>query len=130
MVPFTTGVFVELIYNPDPDLPSVLRFYPGDIFIALLNDIPFIILAFFIKHSCHNLKTPQKTAIACAGVLSVSLNLIINIDVWKGIVLHLPGSSTAAIVYIFLPIYGIIAMMVGYGVGWLIGKIILMMKNT
>lgn len=131
-IPILVGLTTELLYNPELGL----RFYMGDIFIGPLNAIPFIILAFLVKYiwldpkiqSSPNL-FQHKSGIICAGIFTICFNLYINIDVWKGIALNLSGSSTAVIIYVFLPIYGVITILVGYGIGILAGKIIIRVKN-
>lgn len=127
LIPFIVSAIMEITYNPDLGV----RFYLGDILLALVNDIPYILLAFLAKYIWQeHSKIAQnillhKIGVFFAGGVSISFNLYVNIGTWRGIAQHLPGSSTAVIVYVFLPIYGIIAMLIGYVLGFFIGKIII-----
>jgi len=132
LLPFLVSIAVEIV--SDPREAYNLRFIflsPSFFLIGLLNDVPFILLAFLVRSLWHRPKDEKykdflrhKAGVIGAGVISISLILYINISIWISIVLLLPGFSTAVISYIFLPIYGIIALLVGYGLGRIVYKFV------
>lgn len=128
---------VVAIIFASQDFFSMLRsIFPSLMLIGLLNAVPFIIFAFLVRSLWQRpeVETPQdffkhKGGVIGAGVVGIGLVLFVNISIWTSIALMLPGFSTAVIAFIFLPVYGIIGILIGYGSGRLIGKIILRYRN-
>lgn len=141
VLPMIVGLAIEIIFDPKDLLNIVKLFFsqfisPWKLFNLLWIDIPFIIYAFIVRSLWYRpeVETPQdflkhKAGVIGAGILTIGFVVYVNIGFWIGIVLHQPGASTSAIAYLFLPFYGIMTNLVGYGLGRLIGKIILHYKN-
>lgn len=137
LMPLAVITVVEIIFNPKDFLNTLLSSFPSFILMGLPNSIPFIALAFLVKtlwnrpegESFQNY-LKHKIGVIAAGIFSVGFIFYINIELWVSINLHLPGSSTGVIIYALIPPYGFIALLVGYGFGWIIGRIILWYKET
>jgi hypothetical protein len=136
LLPFIVESIVELIFDFKNFFNTLLPLLASFILMGLLNSIPFVILAFIVRSLWYRPETERlkdyfkhKSGVIGAGILSIGSNLCVNIAVWVGSALNLAGSSTSVIVYVFLPIYGTITILIGYAVGRLIGKIILHYKN-
>lgn len=134
-LPLIVESVVTIILDPKDFLNIFSSFFLSLILIGLLNDIPFIVFAFLVRSLWNRPEAEKfqdffkhKTGVISAGIISIGSILYINIGVWISIMRVLPGSSTSVIVYAFLPIYGVIAILVGYGCGWFVGKIILRVK--
>lgn len=135
-MPLIVESVVVIIFNPKDFLNILMSFFPSLILIGLLNDVPFIVFAFLVRSLWNRPEVESsqdffkhKVGVFGAGIIGIGFVLFINVSVWISVALILPGFSTSAIAYDFLPIYGIIAILVGYGSGRLIGKIILRYKE-
>lgn len=140
-LPVIVGIAVEIIFNPK-DFHSIFRYFLSPFFsmwsllILLWNDIPFIVFAFIIRSLWNRPEVESyqdffkhKTGVIGAGAVTIGISLFVNINIWVGIVLHLPGASTSVIAYLFLPFITLIAIPIGYWFGRLVGKLILKKKR-
>jgi len=90
----------------------------------------FLILAFLVKSKIQISADTTKSSIieysqaVGAWIFAVVFSIIMNIDVLVS------KSSTAVIAYIFIPFYEVIMILIGYLLGWIIGKIILWNRTT
>lgn len=93
------------------------------------NTIPFIFLAFLLKSQIGKKSNTSKPYILRvseaigAWVLTVGFSFLIHLDV------SIPNSSTESLAYLFIPYYEIVTILLGYGLGKLVGKIILKIKS-
>jgi hypothetical protein len=134
LLPFLVSIVVKLIFFPKDFLDVFISISPSSFFAGIFNDIPFIIIAFMVRSLWYRPETESyqdffkhKSGVIGAGLLTIGFSLIVNISIWVGIILHNRGSSTSVIAYFFLPFYCIVIILVGYGIGRFIGKI--MLKN-
>lgn len=94
----------------------------------VLHSIPFIFLAFLIRSQLgEKVDSPvlyilRLSKVIGAWVVTIGFTLYINI------VVLISDSSTAVLAYLFIPFYETVAILVGYGCGWLVGKIIIWAK--
>jgi hypothetical protein len=136
LLPLIVESVVAIIFASKDFFSMLKSIFPSLILIGLLNDVPFIIFAFLVRSLWHRpeVETSQdffkhKGGVIGAGLVGIGFVLFINISIWLSVTLMLPGFSTAVIAFIFLPIYGIIGILIGYGSGRLIGKIILRYRS-
>ncbi len=137
VLPIVVMVAIDLVLNRSDFLIALRGIIPfftsGWGLLCILHDIPFIALAFLIKSrlSEKNDREPyvlRLSEIFGAYIVTLIVSLWMNLDVWISITLSSPGFSTASLVYFFFPFYGTLAILVGYGGGWLVGKLILLKK--
>ena len=101
-------------------------FAPGYNFflIGILNALPFVLLAVFILLHLGTAaaKEPVIVSRRQAGVAG-ALIAAVGLSAWVHIAVVVHPDAQGALAYFFLPIYlmGLIPM--GYGCGWLIGKV-------
>ncbi len=129
VLPFAVQIYASII-SDYPRLVWWTFFSSSSLFLAFFNDIPFIVLAFFMKNklgksgeidaATYFLRKNGTTG-AAAALLWV--NLFMHISVWTS------RSSTASLGIFFLFIYAFALMPVGYGCGWLVGKLNLWAKR-
>lgn len=92
--------------------------------ILMLHDIPFIALAFLIRSQLQEkTESPKPSVLRLsetlgAGIVMVGFSLFLNLSIW------IWNTSTAVLAYFTFPFYGIISILIGYGGGWVLGKII------
>lgn len=103
----------------------LLLIAPGEnlLIVALLNDIPFIAFALMVRHILKNLSVKYRTfyyhnitGLICAAFAIIILSIDLNYSVWSDVFVH--ASSTAVIAFMFLPVYGLISLVVGYSFGF------------
>lgn len=139
IMPISVMIAIEIILS-HADLLSALRFGISHlsghyILLWLLHDIPFIFLAFLVKSLLSDkvkLSKPYMLRLSeaiGAWVVTVGISFWMNLDVWSSIALLSSGFSTAMLAYYFYPFYGILTILIGFGIGWIIGKIIEKVKK-
>lgn len=111
---------VDYYFKDYTDIGFLFWFVQGLIFLAL---------AFLVKSKMRNKANFESSVIEysqaiSAWALTVILSVIMNIDVLVS------ESSTAVIAYIFIPFYEVIIILIGYSIGWIIGKIILRYRSV
>lgn len=111
---------------------SIVSFWHNwGLVLILLHDIPFVVLAFVIKSRlgekvyASEPYTLRLSETIGAWIVIFIVGFWMNLDVWISLASLSSGFSTAILVYFFFPFYGIIAILVGYWSGWLVGKLIL-----
>jgi hypothetical protein len=136
LLPLIVEIIIKIIFDPKNFSNFFLSITASFFLVALFNAIPFIIWAFLVKSLWHRPENEiyqgfykHKAGVIGSGILTIGFVLYVNIGIWLGIILHQPGASTSAIAYIILPFYGIMTNLFGYGLGRLIGKIILAYKK-
>ena len=137
VVPLVVKLFVRIMFTND-DLTDILisfiTFENGMAVVALMNVIPYIVLAKFAKSRLLNLTTQNKyyyvAEIIGAGVPHVFFNLHSHIVVWRSIYSGLRISSTASVAFAFIPIYGFIIMFIGGAIGSLVGRLVSVIKKS
>jgi hypothetical protein len=95
----------------------------------LFQSLVFVVLAFLIKSKFEGKAgSSEPSALRyseaiCAWVVMVLFSVSMNIDIL------ISSSSTAALGYIFIPFYEVVMILIGYVLGWIIGKSILWYSN-
>ena len=132
LLPLIVEIIIKIIFDPQNFTDIFLSITSSFFLSALFNAIPLIIWAFMVRSLWYRPESEiyqdfykHKAGVIGAGILTIGFILYVNIGIWLGIILHQPGASTSAIAYFFLPFYGIMTNLLGYGLGRLIGKIIL-----
>jgi hypothetical protein len=91
------------------DLPILLGFY---LWVAL----PFVVLIVLTLYIHRKGLSPASRA---AALISSTLVVVSSVLIYWASIFH-SESSTSALVFIFIPIYALIAIAIVYGVTWLI----------
>lgn len=132
VLPIAVMVAVDLIFRRSDFLSafiSAISFFSGDLWGFLpwvIHNIPFIFLAFLIKLRIGKNAGDSEpyiirlSEVIGAWILTVGFDLTMNIDMW----ISISGSMWAPLAYLFISFYEIITILVGYGGGWVVGKII------
>lgn len=135
-LPLIVELAVELIFDPKHFISTLLSLSPSSILMGVFNAIPFIVFAFLVRslwhrpeHETFQLFFKHKSGVLGAGIIGIGFILLVNINVWVGAVLTLPGFSTSGLVYMFIPFYGIVAILIGYGIGYVVGRIIIFRRE-
>ncbi len=101
-------------------------FAPGYNFflIGILNALPFVLLAVFILLHLGTAaaKEPVIVSRRLAGVAG-ALFVAVGLSAWVHIAVVVHPDAQGALAYFFLPIYLMGLIPLGYGCGWLIGKV-------
>lgn len=130
-LPIIVMAIVELIFSRKSFFSafiSAVSFFSNDLwgFLPwLLHSIPFVFLAFLIRSQLQEkTESPKPSVLRLsetlgAGIVMVGFSLFLNLSIW------IWNTSTAVLAYFTFPFYGIISILVGYGGGWVVGKIIL-----
>ena len=133
ILPMVTQVIIGAIFDPTSIVSLIFKSNP--LFLAIINVIPFIALALLAKWKLNNVPSDNISVISKrlysvigAGVTTISVSLLINFSVWINLFSDDP-SSTAGIALVFIPIYAIIVMPIGYLCGKLAGSLILRVKS-
>lgn len=124
---FDSADFIEAI-------KFVLNHFVSPIFLlfSVWNTVPFIALAILANYQLS--KSVEQDSRICikiiasiivAAIMGFSTSIFIQFDAWSAAFRGEPGTSTTPLIYIFLPFPVSIVMVVGYGLGWVIGKLIL-----
>lgn len=133
----STSIF-EAIKRALPDfsafpVPVVLLIW---LLMLLWNDVPFIVLAVVANYqSCKSIEQDSQIYIKIiastivATIMGFSTSIFIQFDAWSAAFRGEPGASTTPLIYIFLPFPVSIIMVVGYGLGWFIGMLIIWGRN-
>lgn len=127
----TSAGFLEVISSLLYELIA-----PGHnlLLISVLNDIPFTFLALLSRSRLGKLNDQNLpihiqdiAGVIGGGIAILAISLFLNTLVWYYLFIDVPvrGISTAPLLFIASPVYGIIAMGIGYFVGEHIGKLIL-----
>lgn len=133
-LPWLIRIGTEAFFNPTK-LAGILATFPSELFapgvnlwmIGLLSGIPFLVVALLVKNS-FSASGPSsiggKAGAYGAGIGVLVLTLWMNLSIY--VPLYGPGraSSTAAIGFVFLPVYGLAILPVGFVLGWLVGRFI------
>lgn len=91
----------------------------------LFQSLIFLLLAFLVKTKLQNKSEVMKPLVLDfsqaigAWVVMVIFSVVTNINIL------ISESSTAAIAYIFIPFYEVIMILMGYLLGWFVGRFIL-----
>lgn len=142
ILPLVVRVAAEVLFGPT-SLLEVTRLLPHELLppynlllIALLNDIPFI--ALFLLAKSHLKESNmldfkiyflRVASVVGSGIALFGISLFIQIIVWSSTFRRVPGSSTGPILLFVFPIYGFIAILIGYGIGRFLGKVTLWAKK-
>lgn len=87
--------------------------------IAILGLIPFVLLAGVLRYLSPRLTTYRFTILLVFGMLGIfALMIPAHMSVWRPLYTADSMSSTAAIAFVFIPVYCVATMLVGLGVGW------------
>ncbi len=122
MLPFIIGTIMTLKYEPSEfsDLGSFLLNPLSFFFTVILHGIPLVAFALLAKFLWEK-RGAQLAAIIGAGIavfgIIVLFNLVFWIDIYVG-----SASSTGALIFLVIPVFGIFLMPLGYWCGWLAGK--------
>lgn len=135
-LPIGVMVVVEFILNRGDFLfafrSTTLFFFSDFTSLGFLywvfHSIPFIFLAFLIRSQLGEKADTSKPYILRLSKMIGSWVVMVGFSLFMNIGVLISDSSTAALAYLFIPYYEIIAILVGYGCGWLIGKVILWYK--
>ncbi len=133
LLPIVSMATVGLIRDTKPILivlKEVVAFYFRDytnlVFLFwVFQSLIFVALAFLVKSKIEGKTGSSEPSVLRyaeaigAWVLLVIFSVIVNIDIL------ISTSSTSAIAYIFIPFYEVVMILIGYVVGWIIGKTIL-----
>jgi len=109
---FFDGLYLRL-FGPDSGL----------LFLSLLSAAPFAIYAVFVLF--HLGITPRHGALVTRRrrlALLLAAAAMIAVSVWGHYAILTARGSTASIGFLFLPIYLLMAMPIGYGLGQLIAR--------
>lgn len=94
--------------------------------IGILNAIPFILLAVFILfHLGTAAEQEQATVSRRLFGIAVALAVAVGLSAWAHVGMTLHPDAQGALVYLFLPIYLLGLIPLGYGCGRLIGNVVL-----
>lgn len=130
LLPLVVRVIAEYMFKGKElllllsSVPALL-IAPGEnlLIVALLNDIPFIAFALVVRHIMKNLSVRYRkfyyhniTGLICAAFAITILSIDLNYSVWSDVFIH--ASSTAVIAFMFLPVYGLISLVLGYSFGF------------
>lgn len=99
--------------------------------IGVLNGVPFLIFIFALFALFHLGGAPSEdrfvTVRRALGLAAAAL-LLVDVSLWTHITLLLYPDAQGPIAYLFLPVALMVTMVVGYAVGRLLGKFVLMPK--
>jgi hypothetical protein len=115
-------------------LKDIVSFYFHDytdlgFLFWLFQSLVFVALAFLVKSKLEGKAASSEPSALryseaiCAWVVMVLFSVSMNIDIL------ISSSSTAALGYIFIPFYEVVMILIGYVLGWIIGKSILWYSN-
>lgn len=131
-LPSVIGIIVVLVIEPAELAKLFVASARSLILIGLFNAIPFVVFSKLLRgwwsrtersEAEPSVVLKHKYGLVFAAIAGLSSILYVHINTWISIVKVLPGSSTAPISFILAPIYGIIAIGLGYGLGMFIAKI-------
>jgi len=130
LLPSVIALIVMLILEPT----EVARLFASSamtfILIGLFNAIPFAVYVKILKSTIgiaqNNLlndgQLKHKYGLIFAAIAGLSVIVFVQINTWIGMIKLAPGASTTGIAFLYLPVYGVIAILLGYGFGVLIVK--------
>lgn len=134
-LPITGMVLADVLFDPS-GLPETLKLLPSffispiGILVLLWNAVPFIFFALLTKSILSELTEDfqiswtRMAGVIGAGIAIISTSICFRIYVGWAVIRGLPGSSTAALMDLILPIYLFIIMGIGYWIGLVIGKLL------
>lgn len=136
-LPLVVMIAIELIRNGKGVLQSVgstMLFYFEDFsglgfFYWIGHGLLFLLLAILVKAKLAERGNGYEdyilrlTEAIGAWTLTVGFSLLANLSILFSV------SSTAVLGYIFVPLYGIPVILLGYGCGWLVGRLILWIRS-
>lgn len=138
--PLLVKLIVYSIYKPEKFVEKLKEVLSGTnnsyLIQGILNVIPFVILAVATRILICDLKKydvkyySRIYGLICSGVVLTCVSLDLNFTVWISIALLRPGFSTNVIAYLLFPFIALMIMPVGYGFGWLIGKLLFKFKEV
>lgn len=135
LLPWVTTVAVDIGHRHRPVAEAVASFFsgfwlrlfaPGEglLWLALLGAAPFAVFAVFtLLHLGtawrHGLDVARRRIVGVAFAFAAML----AISIWGHVSIMTARGSTAGIGFLFLPIYTLFALPVGYGLGRLVARI-------
>jgi hypothetical protein len=135
-MPLMVNMVVQIVFDPKFTFGNYFSETPDLALLGFFNAIPFIVLAFLVTSikNTQNVKNIEsafkhKVGVVVTGLFTTIITFIINVDIWVGITLHRPGSSTSSITYFLLPLLMGIIIPIEYSVGRLLGKFILWLRK-
>ena len=95
----------------------------GIIIFTIFNLTPLFYLCSRIptqSSSMYQRKSSQFNGIIVGSILYMLVNILFNVNMWNVINKGGPGTSTAVIAYLYLPILGFIMVIIGYFFGYVL----------
>jgi hypothetical protein len=131
LLPSIIASIVILLFEP----ADVVRLFVSSartfILIGLFNVIPFAVyvkmLKSFMVRANDNISSKDqlrhKYGLIFAAIVGLNIIIYIQVTTWIGMIKLVPGASTAGIAFLLLPVYGLFAVVLGYGFGMLVAKV-------
>ncbi len=125
---FIPSALDSFIFSPEERFNII----SGIFFLLLLTSIPFVVLVVFAKRHLNISQIKNSETIFYKRVWGVmgAVVVIFGFSLYIYFVAATSKSSTACMVFIFLPIYGTAIIPIGYFCGRLIGNLILRFKRS
>lgn len=138
LLPLIIAAAVVLVIEPAELIRLLLTTATSFILIGAFNAIPFVVYAKMLKSflgqpdivTINENRLKQKYGLFFAAILGICVIVYFHIYTWISIVKVLPGSSTSGIAFLLLPVYGLFSIVMGYGLGFLVARMqVLLTKN-
>lgn len=122
MLPFIIGGMMTLKYGPSefPILDLFLLKPSSLLFPLIIHGIPLVVFTLLAKFLWEK-RGAQLAAIIGAGIAVFGIILLFNLIFWIDLYLG-SASSTGALIFLVIPVFGILLVPIGYWCGWLTGK--------